>query len=59
MKNYDEIETLRSVAVITDSSDNPKLQESLKEANEYLDKMYEKYKVEDKIREWSDRKGKR
>ncbi|EJJ3190342.1 CJH_07325 family protein [Campylobacter jejuni] len=38
-----------SVAQLTYGKDNPKLHQSLQEANDFLDKMYEKYNVEEKI----------
>ncbi|EOH3683834.1 CJH_07325 family protein [Campylobacter lari] len=38
-----------SVAQLTYGKDNPGLDKSLQEVSDFLDKMYEKYNVEEKI----------
>lgn len=38
-----------SVAQLTYGKDNPELDESLKKTSDFLDEMYEKYRVEEKI----------
>lgn len=38
-----------SVAQLTYGKNNPELDKSLKKTSDFLDKMYEKYKVEERI----------